>query len=100
MGACASSLTGWRLVEGFRALLTSEWLAGGWKVLHKCTMIPSCHFSYLLFANNLRINQNGCFNCSLALIYNPQRNPNNRKLHFELEHLVAVVMDSKQIAHS
>ena len=41
-------ITGWRLVEAFRALLTSEWLAGGWKVLHKCTMIPSWHFSYLL----------------------------------------------------
>ena len=53
MGACASSLTRWRLVEGFRALLTSEWLAGGWEVLHKCTTIPSCHFSYLLLENNL-----------------------------------------------
>ena len=94
MGACASSLTGWRLVQRFRALLTSEWLAGGWKVLHKCTMIPSCHFSYLLLAKNLK-----CSKC-LTLIYNPQRNPNNRKLHFELEHLVAVVMDSKQISHS
>ena len=100
MGACASSLTRWRLWEGFRALLTSEWLAGGWKALHKCTMILLAIFHICFWRIIFVKCSKWLFQLQLYLDLQSSKEPNNRKLHFELEHLVAVVMDSKQISHS